>query len=115
MRLFSPIALSSLPLAIFFAACSDGYAPITQPLTLAGGKTVSPAQLQHGREQYTLYCRSCHGDKGDGRGPAGIGLRPPPRDFTKPVFKFGGVETGSLPPDTELERIIVAGLHGTAM
>jgi mono/diheme cytochrome c family protein len=89
--------------------------PIAQPLKLAGNKTVSVEQLERGQEQYTLYCRPCHGVAGNGRGPAGIGLRPPPRNFTEPVFKFGGVEAGSLPPDAELHRIIKGGLKGTAM
>ena len=56
-----------------------------------------------------------HGDNGDGRGPAGIGLRPPPRDFTNPVFKFGGVAAGELPPDSEMLRVVKNGLAGTAM
>lgn len=105
-------------------AISCGKEPPLKELKLAGGKVVSASQLEHGREQYTLYCRPCHGDKGDGRGPAGIGLRPPPRNFTEKypdgseyslVFKFGGVEAGSLPPDSELARIVLKGLHGTAM
>lgn len=99
-------------------SCAEDEMPaIKGPLKLAGGAVVSVEQLERGREQYTLYCRPCHGDKGDGRGPAGIGLRPPPRDFTAPdlVLKFGGVEAGSLPPDAELKRIVKKGLHGTAM
>jgi mono/diheme cytochrome c family protein len=101
----------------FTVACGGGYdyAPITQPLKLAGDKTVPAHQLENGHEKYVLYCRPCHGDKGDGRGPAGIGLRPPPRNFTEPSFKFGGVEAGGLPPDTELLRIVKGGLKGTAM
>ena len=53
-----------------------------------------------------LNCYACHGENGDGKGPSSYGLRPPPRNFTQPVFKFGGVEAGSLPPDTELKRIV---------
>jgi mono/diheme cytochrome c family protein len=100
--------------AATLSACGEGQAPM-QPLTLAGGTVISAERLEHGREKYTLYCRACHGDKGDGRGPAGIGLRPPPRNFTDPTFKFGGVEAGSLPPDAELIRIVKGGLAGTAM
>jgi mono/diheme cytochrome c family protein len=111
----SIIALSSLSSLIALTACDGGYPQIKEPLKLAGNRVISAEQLSHGRDQYTLYCRPCHGDKGDGRGPAGIGLRPPPRNFTEPVFKFGGVEAGSLPPDAELKRIVRAGLHGTAM
>jgi mono/diheme cytochrome c family protein len=112
--------------SIAAASCAEPLmpAPIKEPLKLMGGTVIPVQRLEHGREAYTLYCRPCHGDKGDGRGPAGIGLRPPPRNFTAKypdgseynlVFKFGGVEAGSLPPDAELKRIVLNGLHGTAM
>jgi hypothetical protein len=48
-----------------------------------GGKVVSADTLNAGHEAYTHYCRACHGEKGDGHGPAALGLRPPPRDFTQ--------------------------------
>jgi mono/diheme cytochrome c family protein len=80
-----------------------------------GGKQVSAETLNAGKEAYTHYCRACHGDKGDGRGPAALGLRPPPRDFTQGKFKFAAVESGSLPNDEDFRRIVKKGLHGTAM
>jgi mono/diheme cytochrome c family protein len=61
------------------------------------------------------YCRPCHGERGDGKGPAAPGLRPPPRDFTVGLFKFAAVAGGSLPRDEDLLRIARNGLHGTAM
>jgi mono/diheme cytochrome c family protein len=128
MRAHQILALFSLAstMLLFAVACEHtaDYPPMKEPLKLKDGTTVSTQRLEHGREQYTLYCRPCHGEKGDGRGPAGIGLRPPPRNFTTKhangdeynlVFKFGGVEAGSLPPDSELKRIVKKGLHGTAM
>jgi mono/diheme cytochrome c family protein len=80
-----------------------------------GGKQVSAETLNAGKEAYTHYCRACHGDKGDGRGPAALGLRPPPRDFSQGKFKFAAVESGSLPNDDDFRRIVKRGLHGTAM
>jgi mono/diheme cytochrome c family protein len=80
-----------------------------------GGKQVSADTLNAGKESYTHYCRACHGDKGDGHGPAALGLRPPPRDFTQGKFKFAAVESGSLPNDDDFRRIVKRGLHGTAM
>lgn len=32
-------------------------------------------------EKYKMYCGSCHGDAGDGNGPAGAALTPKPRNF----------------------------------
>jgi mono/diheme cytochrome c family protein len=80
-----------------------------------GGKVVSAETLNEGLESYTHYCRACHGEKGDGHGPAALGLRPPPRDFTQGKFKFAAVESGSLPNDDDFRRIVKKGLHGTAM
>ncbi len=75
----------------------------------------APETLDRGKEAYTLYCRACHGDHGDGQGPAAAGYRPPPRDFTVGLFKFAAVSSGSLPRDEDLTRTVRNGLHGTAM
>lgn len=80
-----------------------------------GGKTVPAQVLTEGERSYVLYCRACHGEKGDGKGPAARGMRPPPRDFTLGTFKFAAVPGGTLPHDDDLERIVRSGLHGTAM
>jgi mono/diheme cytochrome c family protein len=80
-----------------------------------GGKVVPAQILTEGERSYTLYCRACHGDKGDGKGPAALGLRPPPRDFTLGSFKFAAVPGGTLPNDDDFVRVVRFGLHGTAM
>jgi caa(3)-type oxidase subunit IV len=35
---------------------------------------------------YNIVCATCHGQAGDGSGPAGAALDPPPADFTDPAF-----------------------------
>ncbi len=107
--------LAPLAAALALAACK-GYRPtsFTQPMKL-GGKMVSPETLTAGETGYMLYCRTCHGEKGDGKGPSSPGLRPPPRDFTLGTFKFAAVPGGTLPHDEDLVRIVKGGLHGTAM
>jgi mono/diheme cytochrome c family protein len=92
----------------------DGPRAWREPLTL-GGRSISVAALQHGRDVYTQYCRSCHGDDGDGKGTAAAGLQTPPRDLRLGVYKFGAVPAGQLPTDADFARIIRGGLHGTAM
>lgn len=109
MRSFCQLVL----LAALAAAC--GGKPITRPLTLYGGKVIPASTLEEGRRAYVVYCRACHGLKGDGQGPASVGLRPPPRDFRQGIFKFAAVSAGSLPNDADLVRIVTRGLHGTAM
>jgi mono/diheme cytochrome c family protein len=101
--------------AVMAAACkASGPHGFDQPLTL-GGKVVPAAVLSHGEKAYLQYCRACHGDAGDGKGPSSPGLRPPPRDFTQGTFKFAAVPGGMLPNDDDLVRIVRGGLHGTAM
>jgi mono/diheme cytochrome c family protein len=95
------------------AACG-GEDEFKESMTL-GGKTVPAETLNLGREAYRHNCYACHGMKGDGRGPAAPSLRPPPRNFTEGVFKFGGVEPGQLPNDEDLIRIVKRGLDGTPM
>lgn len=104
-----------LLLACGLAACKEyrpaGFAEAQK----LGGQEIPAAVLTEGQRAYAQYCRACHGDQGDGKGPAARGLRPPPRDFTLGAFKFGAVEGGALPRDEDLERIVRGGLHGTAM
>jgi hypothetical protein len=76
---------------------------------------VSAQVLNQGQLAYQQYCRACHGDSGDGRGPAAEGLRPAPRDFTTGQFKFGWVLDGKLPRDEDLVRLVRSNLHGTSM
>lgn len=86
----------------------------TEPLKL-GGQTIPAEVLNEGHEVYVHACYACHGLKGDGNGPSAPGMRPPPRDFTKGVFKFAGVSAGELPNDDDLMALVKHGLDGTPM
>jgi len=110
------ILLACAAASTLSAACK-GYRTqgFKEPMKLGNGKVVPAAVLTEGERSYALYCRACHGDKGDGKGPAAPGLRPPPRDFTLGSFKFGAVPGGTLPNDDDFVRIVRFGLHGTAM
>jgi mono/diheme cytochrome c family protein len=94
----------------------DVFKHFTEGKVFAGGIEVDAKTLNDGHEAYMLYCYACHGTKGDGTGPSSYGLRPPPRDFTKGIFKFARVRSSDeLPHDEDLVRIVKGGLHGTAM
>ncbi|HEV8321278.1 MAG TPA: c-type cytochrome [Myxococcota bacterium] len=95
------------------AGCG-GTPKFAAPMTL-GGVAVPPEVLNQGEEAYMHYCRTCHGESGDGKGPSAPGYRPPPRDFTKATFKFASVRSGELPTDADFRRIIKGELHGTPM
>jgi DMSO reductase family type II enzyme heme b subunit len=67
-----------------------------------------------GKPVYELKCMGCHGQKGDGKGPAGELLMPPPRDFTSGIYKIR-TTAGKAPSDQDLFRIITDGMPGTSM
>jgi mono/diheme cytochrome c family protein len=96
------------------AGCSGPGTPFVKSRTL-GGKRVSARRLNRGHELFVTYCAACHGVDGDGKGPASVGLRPPPRNFTQGQFKFAAVASGQLPNDEDFLRIVQNGLHGTTM
>jgi len=97
------------------AACEPvGPGTFDGPVQL-GGETVSAMVLNQGRSSFNLYCRSCHGPRGDGMGPLGLHQKPPARDLRLGIIKFAAVPAGSLPTDADLRRVIEHGLEGTAM
>ena len=82
-------------------------------LQLENPLPASKAHIQAGKKLYQetaqpLACKQCHGEKGDGRGPLGGGLIPPPRNFT-----CGQTMNGL--PDGQLFWIIKKGSTGTGM
>src|SRR4051794_2234389 len=98
------------------AAASCEKPHFTEEKTFAGGITADAHTLNSGYEAYMLYCYTCHGEKGDGKGPSSYGLRPPPRNFTQGIFKFARLRSSDeLPNDEDLFRIVRGGLHGTPM
>lgn len=68
-----------------------------------------------GWQTYLAYCVGCHGEAGDGQGPAAPFLSPRPRDFTRGIYKFTSTPAGQLPTDADLMRTLDRGLHGSAM
>lgn len=100
-------------LLAMLAACAD---PIWGPEQLGRGKVpVGAASLEQGRKTYGTYCVGCHGEIGDGNGPAARFLNPKPRDFRVGRLKFASVAAGSVPRDEDYLRTLNRGLAGTAM
>jgi mono/diheme cytochrome c family protein len=63
---------------------------------------------------YATACASCHGEAGDGNGPAAFsiapGIAPRPRDFTKGTYKLRSTPSGAVPTDADLFRTIARGV-----
>src|SRR5712691_3635072 len=74
-----------------------------------------PGDPAQGKVIYEKKCLLCHGEKGDGNGPAAPLLDPKPRDFTKGKYKIRTSASGQPPADGDLFRIISDGMPGTSM
>jgi mono/diheme cytochrome c family protein len=86
--------------------------------TTARGQPPAPRALPEGpldgAQLYTHYCAACHGETGDGNGPAAKFLNPKPRNFRDHSFRL--VTTLNLvPSDEDLLRVIDRGMPGSAM
>ena len=69
-----------------------------------------------GAEIYARRCVLCHGEDGDGLGPAAERLNPPPRDFSFGQYKIKSTGFDDIVPnDNDLFRMISDGMPGTAM
>ncbi len=68
-----------------------------------------------GKKIYDKKCWWCHGEKGEGNGPAAEFLLPPPRDFTLGVYKFKSSPPGQVARDEDIFRIISDGMPGTML
>ncbi len=75
------------------------------PITLAPAK---PLDFARGQALYTQNCLSCHGANGDGKGPAALGLVPPPIAFSD---KSRARERSVF----VLYQVIEQGISGTSM
>ncbi len=75
---------------------------------------VTPELLASGKQIFTGRCAICHGENGDGTGPASRYLKTPPRNFTHGTFKFR-TSDHRMPTDEDLFRSISAGFTVSGM
>lgn len=74
---------------------------------LAAPPKSTPELLAKGKTSFATNCVPCHGEKGDGAGPAAAALNPKPRNFGE---KF---KNGDKPE--QVFKTLGEGLQGTAM
>jgi len=83
-------------------------------ILIAGGQvfgeiSVTSETLAQGKLVYLTNCTSCHGEKGDGKGPAAVAIKAPkPRNFVSDKFKYGQ-------KPREIFKTITHGVPNTAM
>jgi mono/diheme cytochrome c family protein len=78
-------------------------------------RPLSAADAAAGKPLYLRECSGCHGERGNGAGPAADFVDPRPRDFTKGRFKLRTTESGKPPATADILRTIERGIPGTAM
>ncbi|MBI3764001.1 MAG: c-type cytochrome [Chloroflexi bacterium] len=85
--------------------------------TLAGPRTTraAPSLAAEGKTIYAQRCEICHGENGDGKGPAAEIMFPKPRDFTFGEFKIRTTSSDSPPTDGDLIGVIGNGMPGSTM
>lgn len=84
--------------------------------TVGGAANAQSGNMDAGEVIYVKRCLQCHGEDGDGLGPAAERLNPPPRDFTFGLYKFKTTSfDDDIPNDADLIRMIRDGMPGTAM
>jgi mono/diheme cytochrome c family protein len=91
---------------------------LTLALLLAVAARALAAPSADDVARYGTWCARCHGERGDGRGPAAVALTlngQRPRDFTAGRFKVVSVASGKAPTDADLVRTIAKGMPGTPM
>ena len=87
---------------------------VTPVALTPGQRPFTDADLRLGKPLYIRECAGCHGDRGDGQGPAAAFLDPKPRNFTKKLFKLRTTE-GQVPASADVLRTIERGIPGSAM
>ncbi len=91
---------------------------ILAALLITGSATSAQAaagNADNGKKIYNKRCWWCHGEEGEGDGPAGDFVNPPPRSFADAMFKYTTTKLDNMPTDENLFRMISDGMPGTSM
>lgn len=67
--------------ALVFAHEKTGWIAPQSAKKMKNPVKATKVSVQKGKEIYEQKCALCHGDKGDGKGPAAAGLNPKPTTF----------------------------------
>ncbi len=114
MRIRSAAGLA-LAAALAMACGESGETPPAETPRAEAPRTPPPAApvetapeppeqplVADGAAIFRVRCATCHGETGDGRGPASAGLQPAPRDF-------GDADWQAEVSDDHIEKVIAGG------
>jgi mono/diheme cytochrome c family protein len=98
-----------LALATWLEGRGDRAAPAPPPDPPSPG----PGDPKAGRALFLRHCAGCHGERGDGNGPAAPFFGDhPPRNFLRGEYKFRSTLAPDPPTDADLARTIRRGAGG---
>lgn len=90
-----------------------GLLPVGLSCRSPGPAAPMPASAE-GWQVYLAHCAACHGNRGEGDGPAAIALEVRPRDFRNEPFRYISTLDGT-PTEQDLKQTIRSGRHFGAM
>jgi len=117
-------ALIACAAALSACAPASSEVPQTGSVHVAAISASSPAPLtfgerrarrDRGRQLYVAECSGCHGERGEGDGPAAAAIDPKPRNFVSERFKFRSTPYNSPPLLADVAETVKRGMPGSAM
>jgi cytochrome c len=114
------LVIGLLLVCIALLAVMIGIRGVRPTVPIDAGNATKPVvpheeiQLVTGRHLYANYCAACHGEKGDGNGPAAKYLNPKPRNLGEGNFRLVST-VNRRPTDQDLLRVLEHGMPGSAM
>jgi hypothetical protein len=104
---------TSALIVVFMCACLPFWPGVARGQTTGPKTPPLVSESMYGPDLYRMYCASCHGRDGKGRGPVAAALNVPPPDLTVLTRRQNGVF-----PAFEVETIVtgpatVPAAHGS--
>lgn len=89
--------------------------PLLFVLAVSFTAYAATGNAENGKKIYEKRCWWCHGEEGEGDGPAAEFVNPPPRSFADAIFKYKTTQVENMPTDEDLFRMVSDGMPGTSM
>ena len=74
-------------------------------------RTTAPSAVERGRTTFQQTCAACHGERGNGKGPAASALQPRPADLTTIAKRKGTFQASDI--EATIKGTSAVRAHGT--